>query len=62
MCVVLSGDARLSDPTDGEEEPAGQEKKLPSCWYQRATGKLFSRWLIITQWLGTWGATKHLTS
>ena len=32
-----------------------QENKLPNHWYQKATRKLFSRWLIITQWLGTWG-------
>ena len=127
MCAVFSGDARLSDSADGEEEPAGpsQEapqvpllhsiedflleqsrdgtlhfaldqvikidghlvrpdatqtypqftlimdwlyreschtqivKELPSYWYQKATEKLLSRWLIITQWLGAWGVTKH---
>lgn len=35
-----------------------QKRNTPSCWCQKATKKLFSRWLIITPWQSIWDMIK----
>ncbi len=38
-----------------------QNKIQPSCWYQKAVGKCFSRRLIVILWQGIWIKQRHWT-